>query len=124
VTVLLAVDQVELYQPGELDATGWREPPDESTARPCWTGRGNLQLYTGSSDPRAGPGGGRGPHDPRRVGAGNVFLPSGACPVDGMTAVVRCQAFVLSEVRFIADPTGIDGFLSCWSASVTAVPRG
>jgi hypothetical protein len=123
VTVLLAVDQVALYLPGELDAHGWREPPDESTACPCWTGAGNLQLYTGSSDPRAVAGGGRGPHDPRRVGAGNVFLPPGADPVDGMTAVVRGEAWVLSEVRFINDPTG-GGFLSCWSASVTAVPRG
>jgi hypothetical protein len=35
VTVLLAVDQVALYLPGELDAHGWREPPDESTACPC-----------------------------------------------------------------------------------------
>jgi hypothetical protein len=52
-----------------------------------------------------------------------VFLPPGADPVDGMTAVVRGEAWVLSEVRFINDPTG-GGFLSCWSASVTAVPRG
>jgi hypothetical protein len=125
VTVLLANDAVALYLPGELDAHGWRVPPDDATSsRPVWSGVGNLQLYQGTSDPRAESGGGRGPHDPNRVAAGNLFLPPGADPLDGMTAVVRGQVWVLSLVRFITDPTDLAGFLSCWSCAVTAAPRG
>ena len=37
VMLLLALDQVELWQPGGEDGHGWREPPD---GRPNWTGQG------------------------------------------------------------------------------------
>jgi hypothetical protein len=123
VPLLLAADAVELYPAGDLDAHGWRLPGDGDT--PSWCGLGNLQLVSGLSDPRAAEGGGHGPHDPRRVEAGNVFLPIAAEPVDGMTLVTRGQVFVLSQVRLLVDPIeGESGGLTCWAAAVTEAPGG
>jgi hypothetical protein len=124
VMLLLAADRVELYPPGELDGHGWREPPGQG-ARSCWDGTGNLQLATGPSDPRASEGGGQGPNAPRRDEVGNLFLPLGSEPADGMTAVIRGQVFTVSEVRMIADPVaGPGGGIACWAATVTEAPRG
>jgi hypothetical protein len=115
VSVMLASDRVALYPPGDLDAHGWREPPDDT--RPAWSGMGSLQLTAGLSDPRAAGGGGRGPHDPAAAGAGLLYLPPAAEPREGWTAVVRGEPYVLSQVRFVADPTGPG--LACWAATVT-----
>jgi len=115
VSLILAPEEVTLYPAGELDGHGWREPG----AVPGWCGPGNLQLSAGMSDPRAAGGGGRGPHEPAAAAAGILYLPPGAEPAEGMTAVVRGAAYVLSQVRFMADPNDPDGFLSCWVATVT-----
>jgi hypothetical protein len=114
VTLLLATDPVELY-PAEdqADAHGWALP---GTA-PGWTGAGNLQLSAGTSDPRAADPGGRGPFDPAAVEAGSLFLPIDAAPADGMVAVIRGRAFVVSNVRLVVDPTG--GGVDCYVAAVT-----
>jgi hypothetical protein len=123
VTVLLAADAVELYQPGDLDGHGWRDPGEG--ARPCWRGMGSLQLIAGLSEARAADGGGRGPYEPARTEAGNLFLPLGSNPADGMTARVRGQSFALGQVRLIQDPTVPGGGISCWAAAVTElVTRG
>jgi hypothetical protein len=115
--LLLAADLVELYLPGEADDHGWVEA---DPARCCWAGTGNLQLLTGLSDARAGDGGGRGPHDPARTETGNLFLPLDAAPGEGMTAVVRGQAYAVSEVRVVADPVaGAGAGIACWAATVT-----
>lgn len=113
-SVILAADPVALYPAGPLDQHGWREP---GTA-PSWRGSGSLQLTPGLADPRAAGGGGRGPHEPAAAGAGTIYLPPDAEPGEGMTAVVRGAPYVLSQLRFIADPTGGE-FLSCWAATVT-----
>jgi hypothetical protein len=119
--LLLGADQVDLYPPGDLDGHGWQE---ETPTRRIWTGTGNLQLLTGQSDPRASDGGGRGPHDPARIETGNLFLPLGADPADGMTAVIRGQAYAVSEVRVIADPVlGPGAGIACHAMTVT-VRRG
>jgi hypothetical protein len=124
VTVLLAADAVELYQPGALDGHGWRDPGDDG-ARPVWRGMGSLQLVAGISDARAAEGGGRGPHQPARTETGNLFLPLGSDPADGMTARVRGQSFVLSQVRLIQDPTVPGGGITCWASAVSElVTRG
>lgn len=118
-TVLLAPDHVELYPAsGAADAHGWAQPG----GRADWCGRGSLQLVSGLSDPRASDGGGRGPYAPRRVESGSLFLPVDARPADGMTAIVRDRAFVLSQVRYIPDPVGSG--LDCYAATVTEAPRG
>jgi len=109
--LLLALDQVELWQPGDEDGHGWREPPD---GRPRWSGQGNLQLNQGDSDPTMTGGGGRGPHQPVRQAEGLLFLPEAAAPVEGWSARVRGEVYELSEVRRITDPTG--GALGCWLA--------
>lgn len=114
-SVILAGDPVELYAAGPLDPHGWREPG----AEPGWRGPGNLQLSTGLSDPRAAGGGGRGPHGPAAAASGIVYLPPDAEPAEGMTAVIRGEPYVLSQVRFMADPNDPAGFLSCWVATVT-----
>jgi hypothetical protein len=118
VTLLLAVDHVALYPRGEADAHGWAEP---GTA-PRWCGAGNLQLGPGTSDPRAGDGGGRGPHAPAAVPGGTLFLPPDAEPAEGDTALIRSRPWTLSEVRFIADPMG--GGLACWAATATGARDG
>lgn len=119
--LLLGADHVDLYAPGPLDGHGWREG---EPGRRLWAGTGNLQLLPGVSDPRAADGGGRGPHDPARTETGNLFLPLDAEPADGMTAVIRGEAYAVSEVRVIADPVaGAGGGIACWAATVT-VRRG
>jgi hypothetical protein len=116
-TVLLAADLVELFTAGDLDDHGWREPGDDP--RPYWRGMGSLQLVSGISDARAADGGGRGPHQPARTEAGNLFLPPEARPVDGMTARVRGQSFAVGQVRLVQDPTNPGGGLTCWASSVS-----
>lgn len=109
--LLLASDEVEMWEPGAEDGHGWREPPE---GRARWCGQGNLQLNQGDSDPTASGGGGRGPHQPVRSAEGLLFLPEAAKPVEGWSARVRGEVYVLSEVRRITDPTG--GGLGCWLA--------
>jgi hypothetical protein len=119
--LLLGADYVELYAPGPLDGHGWREG---TPARRIWAGTGNLQLLTGQSDAQAGDGGGRGPHDPARIETGNLFLPLDAAPVDGLTALIRGEAYTVSEVRVIADPVlGPGAGIACHAMTVT-VRRG
>jgi hypothetical protein len=113
VTLLLALDQVELYPAGELDAHGWRQPGTV----PVWAGLGNLQQQPGHSDPQATAGGGHGPHDPRRDRVGVLYLPADAPLVDGITAEVNGQPWALSQTRIVRDPTG--GPLDCWAATAT-----
>jgi hypothetical protein len=117
VTVLLAPDDVELYEPGGTDEHGWRLPG----AVADWRGRGSLQLVSGLSDPRATDRGGHGPHDPRAAQTGTLFVPADARPRDGMTAVVRETVFVLSQVRLVPDPVGSG--LDCYAATVTEAPH-
>jgi hypothetical protein len=115
--LLLGRDQVALYPPAGLeDAHGWRLPG----AAADWEGIGNLQLQPGVSDPRAAGGGGRGPHDPARDRQGTLYLPADAPVADGWTAVVRGEAYALSQVRMVADPLGGDG-LDCHAATATGI---
>lgn len=118
--VLLAPDEVALYEPAGLDPHGWRLPGDE----PAWQGRGNLQLGPGISDPRAGPGGGRGPFGPARDQAGTLYLPvmDGLEIEDGQVAVIRGRVYVLSQARLVVDPSGWLP-ISCWVATVTGTDR-
>jgi hypothetical protein len=116
VALILAADQVELYEPAPSDRYGWQDPPP-SPPRPRWCGTGNLQLAGGRSDPGAAAGGGHGPYNPARGLVGVLYLPPEACPVEGYAARIRGQAFVLSQVREITDP-GETG-LGCWMAAVT-----
>jgi hypothetical protein len=120
-SVLLASDQIELYPAGELDSHGWREEPGPGT-RAAWTGLGSLQLITGESDARAADAGGHGPYDPARVVDGNLFLPVGAEPVEGMTARIRGELYVLAHVRLVTDP--VSDSLTCWAATVRAPHHG
>jgi hypothetical protein len=116
VTLLLATDAVTLYDPGEPDAAGWAEPPED--AAPRWCGAGNLQLAAGTTDQLAGAGGGHGPHDPARTASGLLFLPIDACPRDGQSAHMRGRMWVLGDVRLVQDPAGAG--LDCWLATATA----
>jgi hypothetical protein len=115
VTLLLATDAVELYEPGQPDDAGWVEPPEGG---PRWCGAGNLQLAAGTSDPLAAAAGGHGPHDPAHIASGLLFLPIDACPRDGMSAQLRRSWWTLSDVRLVQDPAGAG--LDCWLATATA----
>lgn len=110
-TVLLAPDPVALYPAAGADEHGWALPGTD----PAWSGSGNLQLALGRSDPRAADGGGHGPHQPAAVPEGTLYLPPEAPVVEGIVAVVRGRAFVLSSVRLIPDPTYPTGGLTCWA---------
>jgi hypothetical protein len=115
VTVLLAVDAVELFGPtGSADAHGWAEPGTD----PAWTGVGNLQVSAFPSDPRAADAGGHGPFDPATRPTGSLFLPVDASPAEGQVALVRGQSWALSQVRLVVDPSG--GGVDCWVATATA----
>jgi hypothetical protein len=116
-SVLLAVDQVDLYPPdtSAQDSHGWVDP---GPAPPTWTGLGSLQLTAGVSDPRAAEGGGFGPFSPGAVELGTLYLPPEASPVEGTVAVVRSRMFVLGKVRLVPDPTG-SGMLDCWAAAAS-----
>ena len=116
-TVLLTPDPVELFAPGHMDAHGWRSPGDLAAD---WRGRGSLQLVQAPGDPRATAGGGHGPHEPREIAAGTLFLPTEAEPRAGMTAIVRGSAFVLLGVRYVPDPVGSG--LDCYAATVSEAP--
>lgn len=111
--ILLPTDDVELAPPAQLDEHGWRLPGDE----PYWTGRGNLQLAPGVSDPRAAAGGGRGPYGPARDLTGTLYLPADAAPVEGSVARVRGHVFVLSQVHLVIDPLYPAGGITCWQAT-------
>lgn len=118
--LLLAADEVELFRPGEPDATGWREPAGE---RAYWSGAGNLQLNQGFSDPRGTDRGGHGPHDPAASQRGTLYLPPGVEVAEGCSARVRGQLYVLSQVRLVADPQG-NGDLDCQAATVSGRADG
>lgn len=114
--LLLAADQVVLYPPGgDADGHGWAEPG----AGPYWAGTGNLQLAAGASDPRAAEGGGHGPYAPAAGQAGQLFLPPSVPLAEGSLAVIRGKAWVLSQVRLVADPADPAGGIACQSATVT-----
>lgn len=115
-SLMLAPDPVELYRPGELDAHGWREL---GGGAPFWRGAGNLQLAPGPSDPRAAAGGGRGPAEPAADERGLLYLPPDAELAEGCGARIRGRLFVLSQVRYVADPIGVGGGLDCWMATAT-----
>lgn len=114
-SILLAIDLVELYPPGAVDAHGWRE----QGADPSWTGTGNLQLGPGRSDPRASDGGGAGPSAPASAQGGVLYLPPEAPVTEGCGALVRGNLFLLSSVRLVADPTGGES-LTCWAATASS----
>jgi hypothetical protein len=117
--LLLARDSIALYEPGAVDAHGWREPPP-GDAEPLWAGLGNHQPQAGRSDPLAAEGGGRGPFEPARDAVANLYLPPEAGPlVDGMTAVIEGVPYVLSQTRRIDDPLDPDD-LTCWVAVAAA----
>lgn len=114
-TLLLAPDRVQLFGAEGTDAHGWVLPHADA----LWDGPGNLQLLPGTSDPDAGAGGGHGPFAPGHTTVGTLFLPLDAQPCEGMAAVVRGRALVLSQVRQVVDPlAGAPGALSCWAATV------
>ena len=119
--LLLGTDDVELYPPGGTDPHGWRLA---DLARPYWHGTGNLQLAPGSSDPGASSGGGHGPYQPARVITGSLFLPPGVDVQDGTLAVVRKQAFALSQVRLVPDPIDPAGGIACVAATATTLGGG
>jgi hypothetical protein len=116
-SLLLAVDQTDLYPPdlAVQDSHGWVEP---GPAPPAWSGLCSLQLVAGVADPRAAEGGGSGPFSPGAVELGTLYLPPEASPVEGTVAVVRGRMFVLGQVRLVLDPTG-DGLLDCWVAAAS-----
>lgn len=118
-SLMLAADVVELFAASSTsDEHGWALP---ETSELLWTGLGNLQLGPGASDPRASDLGGHGPFDPAASEAGVLFLPADVTPADGMVAVVRDQMWVLSQVRRVIDPSGVDGALTCWQAAVEEI---
>ena len=119
--LLLAVDEVELYPPGQTDPHGWRLVDLE---HPYWSGTGNLQLAPGGSDPHAGDGGGHGPHEPAHVVTGTLFLPPGVQVTEGSLAVIRKQAFALSQVRLVPDPADPGGGIACLTATATTIGAG
>ena len=115
-TVLLDTDDVVLVLPSaDTDDHGWRLPGTD----PYWEGRGALQLRAGVSDPRASEGGGRGPSGPARDEVGDLYLPTGLRPLEGSTAEIRGRVYVLSQVRLVVDPVGLN--LDCWAATATSV---
>jgi hypothetical protein len=115
-TMLLAADQLTLYPSGsQADGHGWALP--DST--PVWQGIGNLQLDPGYSDARATESGGSGPYQPAHRPSGQLFLPTDAPLVDGVTVQVRGERYVCSLSRTVMDPTG--GALSCQVATVSMV---
>jgi hypothetical protein len=116
--VLLAPDEVTLHPPGADDRHGWAEAGDGQ----LWAGLGNLQLAPGPSDPRAAAGGGHGPYAPAFAASGTLYLPPEAPATDGTWARVRGAAYVLSQVREVADP--YDGNLTCLVAAVSSPPAG
>jgi hypothetical protein len=118
-SLMLAVDPVELYPPGGLDAHGQREPG----VVPSWIGEGNLQLFPGPSDPRGAGGGGRGAYQPAADEAGNLYLPPEAAVTEGMAALIRGRMYVLSRVRQVVDPIGVGAGLGCWTATVTGTGK-
>ena len=112
--VLLAADAVELYPASDTtDGHGWVLPGTV----PAWSGLGSLQLAPGSSDPRAADGGGHGPFSPAAVGSGSLYLPLDAGAAEGMAAIIRGDAYILSQVRLVVDPTG--GGIDCLVATVS-----
>lgn len=114
-TVLLAADAVELYPASDTtDAHGWVLPGTV----PAWSGLGSLQLAPGSSDPAAADGGGHGPFAPAAVASGSLYLPLAAAPAEGMAAIIRGDAYILSQVRLVVDPTG-GGAIDCYVATVS-----
>jgi hypothetical protein len=119
VTVLIATDAVELYEPGAADDTGWREPPEG--AKPYWSGGGSLQPTAGITDQTGAERGGHGPHAPAAINSAMLFLPLGASPREGHTARIRGRDWVLSQVRLVTDPLGA-GALDCWLATATGRP--
>lgn len=118
-SVLIATDAVELYEPGEADATGWREPPGDGP--PYWYGAGSLQPNAGITDQAGSERGGHGPHDPAAINTAILFLPLDASPREGHTALIRGGSWVLSQVRLVTDPLG-GGALDCWLATATRRP--
>jgi hypothetical protein len=123
VAVLLKPDAVRLYEPGELDAHGWREPDPRELV---WEGLGNLQPGSGRSDQRATDDGGAGPFEPRRYPEATVYLPPAAPLRDGMIVEVRGDLWSIAESRLVEDPRGLGGPLSCWVASANGIawPEG
>jgi hypothetical protein len=114
--LLLGADDVTLFKPDAADGHGWALP---GTA-PAWSGKGNLQLDAGRSDPEAAAGGGRGPYAPGASMTGQLFLPPDAEPAEGMAALVNGQPWALSQVRAIADPVeGHGSGIACWVATAT-----
>jgi hypothetical protein len=114
VSLLLAPDCVQLFAPDAADAHGWVLPG----ADPVWHGPGNLQALAGGSDPQAAAGGGHGPYDPAAAPAAVLYLPGDALVADGDVAEVGGRAWVLSQVRYVADPLG--NGIGCWVASAAA----
>jgi hypothetical protein len=115
VSLLLAVDQVELFAPPPgSDEHGWALEP---TAQ-VWTGPGNLQRAPGRADAYAGTGGGHGPYDPAHSSLAVLYLPPDAPVADGVLAVIGGQSFALSQARYVTDPRG-SGDLDCWTATAT-----
>ena len=116
-SLLLAPDDVLLYaRSASDDDHGWHVP---GTALARWTGRGSLQLTEGAHYPRADGGGGRGPFDPANRSVGTVYLPEDAMPEEGMVLVARGREFVLSQVRYLPDPSA--GNIGCWMAALGSV---
>ena len=115
--ILLPTEELVLVAVGgDQDQHGWTLPP----AEPAWTGQGAVQVTVGITSAGADAQGGAGPYSPRTVLSGSAYLPEEAAPVDGMTLRTRRASYVLSDVRWVADPVG--GPLSCWVATISASP--
>lgn len=116
--LLLAGTQVVIRAPGTtLDEHGWELPPDRLPV--WWRGEGNFQPSPGITETAALDGGGNGPYEPLRRRSGELYLPSEARLCDGAVAELDGSQWVLSQVRYLRDPTG--GPLGCWVATATEV---
>jgi hypothetical protein len=120
VTLLLAPDQVALYEPGDPDTHGWVTAEDQDQA-PLWEGPGNLQAQAGRSAGTADAAGGHGPWDPNRSDLATLFLPTDAPVRDGLRAVIRGRSYALSQARLIEDPTDPTAGIACWMTTATGV---
>lgn len=115
-TVLLATDDLELYPAGAADEHGWVD----TGAAAIWAGRGSLQIVAADTGPGADDGGGHGPFDPASTPNGLVYLPADAPARDGSALEARGERWVLSQVRYVADPAGLG--LDCLVAAVNRWP--
>lgn len=112
----LAPNSVQVLQTTRTpDAHGWATA---TTGSSRWQGSGNLQIgpptgYTDATDR-----GGSGPHDPRLITTGSLYLPPDAAVEAGDLIVIDGQRWRADTVQPTLDPTG-----GPWSAITVQVTK-